>query len=1795
MKRTRLLLKGFLIPIFLLLVTVVSAQAPKAQLMLKNDTLLNSKAFQYDVYVRAKDTNGLTSFRLNSYTIFAREYLKNLMTPANSWLSLVSSDMPSAMINQTTPVQFKTTVSWKYVQFGGPNGAQEMTIYDAATDPLGNQGWVRMGTIRITSPTNVFPQGVMNICHGEDFVNYTYVSSIQAKWFDGTTNQQTNISFDTLSYIVNPVMNKPITAYSVTNPSGSTIQLSNSEAPTTNYPGDLISSSSVVYYLVNGTDSTLTNFQTHTVATQTGNGGQLTWNNVAPGTYIVVAHRASTYMYRIMSGGPITIAAGITLANYTVSGGGSYCAGGTIPTVNLSNSQTLVNYQLQKGGINYGSVQAGTTGTALHWNNLPDGVYTVLAIDANNATNTLAMTGNATVTTITTAAPTAGNNGPVCAGTTLSLSASTVAGATYAWTGPNGYTSTEQNPTVSGLATLDLTGTYSVIATANGCSSAAATTSVTVNAQPMLQFATNSHPCEGSALTLSASSQTVGASFSWTGPNGYSSLIQNPIVSSSATTALNGSYSVVAVLNGCTSFPMMTNVFVSTLPTAPTAGNNGPVCAGTDLSLTSSSTTLGVTYSWAGPNGFTSLMQNPDVNSSATTLMSGLYTVTFATAGGCTATATTNVTVNALPDAGSNGTMNVCAGYTPNNTELFAHLNGTPNPVGSWSHVGLVYTYTVAGTAPCANATATVTLIEQALPNAGTNGTLTVCVGTTPTNSQLFAQLGGTPNTGGSWSHVGLVYTYTVAATSPCTVPATATVTVTEQAPATPLVSVVNNCGSSTLTITNAVVGATFVWTGSLVGNPATATMQGVYSVTQTDALGSGCTSSAGSATASPVVIPAAPTGLACYQTATFNSSTCTWDITGTQPAAPSGLACYQHATWNATNCVWDVTGTQPAQPTGLACYQTATWNATNCEWVVTGTQPTQPTGLACYQTATWNATNCVWDVTGTQPAQPTGLACYQTATWNATNCEWVVTGTQPAQPTGLACYQTATWNVTNCEWVITGTQPAQPTGLACYQTAIWNATNCVWDVTGTQPAQPTGLACYQTATWNVTNCEWVITGTQPAQPTGLACYQSATWNAINCVWDVTGTQPAQPIGLACYQTATWNANTCTWDVTGTQAAAPSGQASQSFCTGTSPKVSNLIVTGTNIVWYNAATLGSVVPTTTALVNGMTYYAAQVISGCESARLAVTANVTTSNAQTLAITSSAGYWNSVSSGTSVIFTATNTGTVAPSDIQWFKNNVNTTMTGATYTYTPAEGDLIKAVVNPSTCSSGATSNVITMHIFVANTWLGTTNGPNNWNVVTNWSLGIVPLYYHDVIIPGTVTYMPTIAATGTCHNFTLLNNATFIDNNKYLYILGALEADRSLTPGKWHFIGSPVLLAYGYAFSGDNPDNGTGVNKDTLYLYKYNESTNVFTPIAVGNQEILTPGKGYEVWSTKQVTIKLKGVYGNQLQSLNDTLALTCTAPYASHGYNLVGNPFPSALDVTNSGAWEQANMSATIMTWDPVAKNYKYKIGTGITTLPGNLIPAYQGFYVVATGASPKMIIPTSAKTHGGTFYKSSIADLLHLTVNGNNYMDETFINFNSNATEGFDGQYDVEKLFGADEVPQFYSLLSDKNLAVNTLPDINSNPVVQMGFSVTVAGTYSITASELNSFVAGTSIKLEDTKLNTFTDLNAQPVYSFSADANDNVNRFKVHFGAPTGINNNNGNGGINIYSDNNIIYINNLGTEQIKDIIVYDLLGQELLRKQASNNTVNTVNMQFATAYYMVKVVTSSNVYTKKVYVK
>ena len=112
------------------------------------------------------------------------------------------------------------------------------------------------------------------------------------------------------------------------------------------------------------------------------------------------------------------------------------------------------------------------------------------------------------------AAPTAGNSGPIWMGMTLNLTASTVPGATYTWSGPNGFNSTLQNPSITNAST-NSSGLFSVASAIGGCTSTPATTTVTVNPPAKITI----QPL-GKSVILSWPAGTLQSATNITGPWG---------------------------------------------------------------------------------------------------------------------------------------------------------------------------------------------------------------------------------------------------------------------------------------------------------------------------------------------------------------------------------------------------------------------------------------------------------------------------------------------------------------------------------------------------------------------------------------------------------------------------------------------------------------------------------------------------------------------------------------------------------------------------------------------------------------------------------------------------------------------------------------------------------------------------------------------------------------------------------------------------------------------------------------------------------------------------------------------------------------------------------------------------------------------------------------------------------------------------------------------------------------------------------------------------------------------------
>ena len=176
----------------------------------------------------------------------------------------------------------------------------------------------------------------------------------------------------------------------------------------------------------------------------------------------------------------------------------------------------------------------------------------------------------------------------------------------YLWTGPNGFVSTLKNPYVT------VAGTYTVKVTSSYWISATTTVKVTQNivAPGATASVSGSLSCTKTLVTLTGSSSTSGVTYKWTGPNNFVSTQQNPVVS------VAGTYTLVVTnsANGCTS---TTSVSVSQNNTKPdiTVSGGALNCSVSRIILGATSSVSGLTYSWSGPSGFTSTLQNPTVMS----------------------------------------------------------------------------------------------------------------------------------------------------------------------------------------------------------------------------------------------------------------------------------------------------------------------------------------------------------------------------------------------------------------------------------------------------------------------------------------------------------------------------------------------------------------------------------------------------------------------------------------------------------------------------------------------------------------------------------------------------------------------------------------------------------------------------------------------------------------------------------------------------------------------------------------------------------------------------------------------------------------------------------------------------------------------------------------------------------------------------------------------------------------------------------------------------------------------------
>jgi hypothetical protein len=249
-------------------------------------------------------------------------------------------------------------------------------------------------------------------------------------------------------------------------------------------------------------------------------------------------------------------------------------------------------------------------------------------------------------------------------------------------------------------------------------------------------------------------------------------------------------------------------------------------------------------------------------------------------------------------------------------------------------------------------------------------------------------------------------------------------------------------------------------------------------------------------------------------------------------------------------------------------------------------------------------------------------------------------------------------------------------------------------------------------------------------------------------------------------------------------------------------------------------------------------------------------------------------------------------------------------------------------------------------------------------------------------------------------------------------------------------------------------------------------------------------------------------------------------------------------------------------------------------------------GFMVYTTG-SGSLTIPADARVHSSTaWYKAEQSDeriLLVASDPDGKTAQETILAFNSEATDGFDMQYDSYFMSGF--APMFYSRSGGENFALNTLPQLTGDLTIPMSFIKNSSTSFNIRLAEN---IAGTTVFLKDLKLNIDQDLSRFPVYNFTAANGDDANRFLLHFGG-VGISEQSKASPVNIYSFENTIFIAGKTGETLSgEVIVFDMMGKAVSHQKLSQEPVTKINMNNETGYFLVKVITPDQLISGKVFI-
>lgn len=343
---------------------------------------------------------------------------------------------------------------------------------------------------------------------------------------------------------------------------------------------------------------------------------------------------------------------------------------------------------------------------------------------------------------------------------------------------------------------------------------------------------------------------------------------------------------------------------------------------------------------------------------------------------------------------------------------------------------------------------------------------------------------------------------------------------------------------------------------------------------------------------------------------------------------------------------------------------------------------------------------------------------------------------------------------------------------------------------------------------------------------------------------------------------------------------------------------------------------------------------------------------------------------------------------------------------------------------------------------------------------------------------------------------------------------------RTISPNTANFTFSQLIDDIYVTGTGGATNGFDATTQNSPSIYTYQESTGGSGRgwKAVTNiTNTLDPGQGALVFIRGDRTLASPDWYSGPFPSQNvvsmdfvetinsgnisPTLTYTNTSSPTDDGWNLIGNPYPSQI---NLDATTRANLSAFFYTFNTGTGSYETFFYDDIYVASG------QAFFVQATAASPSITFTENCKVPDNPtgYFKSGASRFTVRMTKDSLNSDMAQLQFKTGASTGYNANEDAQKF--PNSTINLGFLVGTKQVQLNSIPPLTNIADTFTLFANAAAGTYTLNFSNMGMIPINKAILLRDLFTAQISDLRNNPNYTFTITSNSNSsgNRFQLIF---------------------------------------------------------------------------------------